>query len=478
MRIFRRRPFNVLIFMLITAAMLVPDRVMACPFCNAVSQTLRQEMAAMDAVVIATAIQSDSDRDKESGAVLMKVETVLKGGELVRAGQKVNAVYYGDVTVGRRFMLSGVDPPEMQWSCLPISERAEKYVSNITQLEDDPLERLRFYHLYLQDKESMLARDAYDEFAIAPYDAVKKLGPEMDHDQLVEWLSDPEMATDRKRLYLTMLGVSGDEKDLPLLEKMLRSTQKSTRGGLDALIACYLTLSGEKGLELVNELFLANKQAPYADTYAAIMAVRFHGTEGDVIPRTALVESLHYVLDRKDLADLVIPDLARWSDWTQIDRLVKLFTDADPENNWVRVPVVNYLRACPLPEAKEALTKLEEIDAESVRRANTFFSIPVPARDTKPDSSNWKPQDADADTDIQVAAAIGSDINRRLPGGPTAGLAAIPPIVVPTTGLAAANPWRLAYVLALALITIMIGQFLLLSGGTQPIPERATSNRR
>ena len=30
------------------------------------------------------------------------------------------------------------------------------------------------------------------------------------------------------------------------------------------------------------------------------------------------------------------------------------------------------------------------------------------------------------------------------------------------------NPWRLGYVLALALVTIMIFQFLLLSGGAQP----------
>ena len=50
--------------------------------------------------------------------------------------------------------------------------------------------------------------------------------------------------------------------------RSLRSTQKSTRGGLDALVACYLTLAGEKGLKLVDELFLANNQAPYADTYA------------------------------------------------------------------------------------------------------------------------------------------------------------------------------------------------------------------
>ncbi len=322
----------------------------ACPFCSAVSQTLRQEMEVMDAVVIATAVQGDLTRDKESGQVRMKIEKVLKGNNLVKQGQEVQAIYYGDVAKGRRFMMSGVDPPELQWSCLPLTERGEAYVEKVTEVAEEPLERLRFYHNYLQDEEEMLARDAYDEFAITPYDIVKQLSPDMDHDQLVSWITDPEMPTDRKRLYLTMLGVCGDQKDLPMLEQLLRSTQKSTRGALDALIACYLTLAGEAGIPLIDELFLANKQAPYADTYAAIMAVRFHGTEGEVIPRNALVNSLHHVLERKDLADLVIPDLARWSDWSQIDRLTELFITADEDNNWVRVPVVNYLR--PVPNRK------------------------------------------------------------------------------------------------------------------------------
>lgn len=415
----------------------------------------------MDAVVIATAIQGDQNRNKDSGEVMMKVAKVLKGGDVVTEGQEVQAVYYGDVTAGRRFMLSGVDPPELQWSCLPLSERAENYVTKITEMSEDPLERLRFYHQHLQDEETMLARDAYDEFAIAPYEVVKQLGPEMDHDQLIEWIGDPEMATDRKRLYLTMLGVCGDEKDLDFLETMLRSTQKSTRGGLDALVACYLTLSGEQGLPLINELFLANKKAPYADTYAAIMAVRFHGTEGDVIPRSALVESLHHVLERKDLADLVIPDLARWNDWSQIDRLTELFTKADADNNWVRVPVVNYLRACPLPKAKEALKKLEEVDPESVRRANTFFSIPVPAKDTGSSDSSVR-------RGSQLKFAFSSDLPNlpAKPGQPTADASPVP--VAAISAGPVANPWRLAYVVALALATVMIAQFLLLSGGSQP----------
>ena len=418
----------------------------ACPFCNAVSQTLRQEMESMDAVVIASALQSDLTRDKETGELKMKVLKVLKGKEYVTVDQEVMAVYYGEVSKGRVFMLSGVDPPQMQWSCLPLSDRAQKYVVKVTELSDDPLERLRFYQQFLEDEESMLARDAYDEFAVAPYEAVQNLAPEMDHDQLVSWITDSEMSTNRKRLYLTMLGVCGDEKDLPLLEKMLRSTKKSTRGGLDALIACYLTLSGEKGLPLIDELFLANKKSPYADTYAAIMAIRFHGTEGGVIARSALVESLHHVLERPDLADLVIPDLARWSDWSQIDRLVELFTQADEDNNWVRVPVVNYLRACPLDSAKEALAKLEKIDPESVRRANTFFSIPVPAKDTGSETS-----------------AVEEETSENKGAFPA--LVADPGKNGPSANMAQMNPWHLVYVLALALSTVVIAQILLLTGG-------------
>jgi len=468
MFVLRHRFQPTLLTLLLSASLLLsgmPPKAVACPFCSAVSQTLRQEMAAMDAVVIAAATQSDLTRNKDTGEVMMKVEKVLKGGDFVSAGQEVRAIYYGDVSVGRRFMLSGVDPPQLQWSCLPVSERAESYVAKVTQVTDEPLERLRFYHNYLQDEESMLARDAYDEFAIAPYSVVKKLAPEMNREQLIEWISDPEMATDRKRLYLTMLGVCGDEKDLPFLEQMLRSTQKSTRGGLDALVACYLTLAGEKGLPLVNELFLANKQAPYADTYAAIMAVRFHGTEGDVVPRSALVESLHHVLDRKDLADLVIPDLARWSDWSQIDRLTELFINADADNNWVRVPVVNYLRACPLPAASEALEKLKEVDPESVRRANTFFSIPVPSRDT-----------GSSDTSVRRASdhkfAFNSDLppSPVKPGQPTADVSPLRMAAAVSVNQPM-NPWRLAYVLGLALATVMIAQFLLLTGGSQPTAQ-------
>ena len=48
------------------------------------------------------------------------------------------------------------------------------------------------------------------------------------------------------------------------------------------------------------------------------------------------------------------------------------------------MPVVNYLRACPLPKAKELLKECEKIDPAAVKRANSFFpttpaASPAPA---------------------------------------------------------------------------------------------------
>ena len=198
------------------------------------------------------------------------------------------------------------------------------------------------------------------------------------------------MHASRRRLYLTMLGVCGQKGDVALLGDLIKSKDRQDKAALDALVAAYLTLTASQpesktdGLPLVEELFLKNQDAEYTDTYAAIMALRFHGQEEKLIPRERLVKAMHCMLDRPQLADLVIPDLARWEDWTAMDRLVELFKNADDESSWVRVPVINYLRACPQKKAKEYLVEIEKIDPEVVKRANTFFpfasrSAPAPA---------------------------------------------------------------------------------------------------
>jgi hypothetical protein len=354
----------------------------ACPFCTAVKQTFTEEMGAMDVVVIAQLVRPaeipannrSGQANQEVAKALFTVLEVIKGDAQIEAKTQIETLYFGDEDKKSAFLVMGVDPPNLIWSTpLKLSERAKDYVIALPKLPKEGPDRLAFFQDFLTDEDPILAGDAYDEFARAPYVDVKALKSKMDHDQLVAWITASDTTASRRRLYLTMLGVCGGKEDLPLLETMIKSDDPVDKSGLDALIACYLTLNGEAGMPLIEDTFLKNKKADYADTYAAIMALRFHGNEGDVISRDRVLEGLRYMLDRPQLADLVIPDLARWEDWTQMEKLVQLFKEANDKSSWVRVPVINYLRACPKPEAKKFIAELEKIDPAAVKRANTFY---------------------------------------------------------------------------------------------------------
>ncbi len=365
---------------------------LACPFCSAVSQTFTEEIQSMDAVVIAKLVEPPAPIDKDDAQAVPKARfeiiQIIRGADAVaKQSGTIETVYFGREKVGKRFLLMAVDPPRLMWSTpLPLSDRAEKYVAKIVGLPEKGAERLKFFLQHLEDKDEMLARDAYDEFAKTPYEDVKAIRDTMDHEQLLKWVSDPNIPASRRRLYFTMLGVCGSKKDVELIETMLQSSDRKAKAGLDSMIACYLTLRGPDGLPLIEDLFLKNKKAEYADTYAAIMALRFHGGQADIVPRERILKALHHMLERPQLADLVIPDLAGWEDWSQVDRLVRLFKEADEKSSWVKVPVINYLRACPQPNAKKQLEVLEKLDPAAVKRANTFFPLGTPSESAKPES--------------------------------------------------------------------------------------------
>jgi hypothetical protein len=365
----------------------------ACPFCTSVSQTFTEEISSMDAVVIAKLIEAPPPPKSAAEEVRkskFEVLEAIKGQQHLGPSKIIETIYFGEAKIGSKFMITAIDPPKLMWSTpLIVSDRARDYLVNIIDLPPSGAERLKFFQAFLEDNDEMLARDAYDEFARAPYDDVKALRPDMQHDKLLEWVRSTDIPASRRRLYLVMLGVCGGEADLPVLEAMMRSDDRKVKGGLDAMIACYLTLKGPEGMPLIEDLFLKNKQAEYADTYAAIMALRFHGDQDKIIPRPRLLAGLRHMLERPQLADLVIPDFARWEDWSVAEKLVQLFKDADEKSSWVRVPVINYLRACPLPEAKKYIAELEKLDPESVKRANTFFPTPpTPAATPAPTQSS------------------------------------------------------------------------------------------
>ncbi|MGI9177121.1 MAG: hypothetical protein ACR2IT_04610 [Pirellulales bacterium] len=385
----------------VVMAFLAPAAALACPFCSAVSLTFAQEIAQSDAAVIARLVEpppAGSLSPRAEGPLpkgKFAVVEVLKGGDLVDAaglsaadGKLIETIMLEETPTGTLFLLMGVEPPNLIWSSpVRVSERAVDYLRALGPLPEKGPERLAFFQEHLEDEDETLARDAYDEFAVAPYADVRGLGDTMDPAKLLAWIESPKVQANRRRLYATMLGVCGSKDDAARIGRILSGEglspeQMEARSGLDALIACYVALEGPQALDLVDRLFLDRSTAegkprdvPFTETYAAVMALRFLGEESDLVPRERVLASLRLLLKEPKLADLVIADLARWQDWSVIDTLVTLFKEAQADNIFVREPIVNYLRTCPLPEAAAAVVELEKIDPEAVRRAATLAGV-------------------------------------------------------------------------------------------------------
>ncbi len=357
------------------AALMPATTATACPFCTAVALTFTEEIDQSDVAVLASLVGPLSDKADEQYAIF-QVDTVLKGEKFLEDQKKFTALFFGKQPPGTQFLLMGTVEGKINWGTPnALTERSAKYVLQLPKLPPKGADRLVFFQDYLEDADELLARDAFDEFARSDYQDVKELKPRMKREKYLGWVADSTVPASRRRGYFTLLGVCGKPEDAEMIRNMLTTPVEEPRTGVDAALACYLTLSGEQGLPFVESLYLANKDAEYTDTYAAIMALRFHGQSESVIPKKRLVESLRLLLNRPDVADLVIPDLARWEDWESMDRLVELFKNSDQKKSWVRIPVVQYLLACPLPQAKAHLEELRKIDEESVRRASLFLPL-------------------------------------------------------------------------------------------------------
>lgn len=353
----------------------VPATAAACPFCSSVALTFAEEMDQNDVAVVAMLVGKAS-KDENDHTAVFDVVDVLKGEKLLDGPARINALYFGKQGPGTLFLLMGTHEGKVNWgSPVSLTERSAAYIRKLPSLPASGPERLAFFQDYLEDSEELLARDAFDELARASYDDVKALKSRMNREKILGWIQNPDVPPSRRRGYLTLLGVCGKPEDAETIKKMLTTPTEEPRTGVDAAVACYLTLTGEKGLPFVEEMYIANKEAEYTDTFSAIMALRFHGQNESIIPRERLVKTMRLLLDRPDVVDLVIPDLARWQDWESMDRLVELFKSADKKTSWVRIPVVQYLMACPLPKAKEKLNELKEIDPESVRRGMLFLPL-------------------------------------------------------------------------------------------------------
>ncbi|MCO6047223.1 hypothetical protein NG895_25265 [Aeoliella sp. ICT_H6.2] len=407
--------------LLLSALSLITAPVLACPYCTVERATLAEEMDGSDVVVLAKLVEPTGDQgpggviDPETGKAKFHVEKVLLGEKLLNGADQMEAVFFGEPIQGQTYLIRGLGAEELDWTIpIPVSETAAKYVQEIRTLPEKGPERARYFYDYLEHEDPLLAQDSYDEFARTPYADVVAISDKIQRDQLWQWIEDPQVSPSRRSLYFVMLGIVGDDEDvakleqmmladgrvlkataeasaamslglgggitLPILPEMVAMQQRQKQLGFNAMVGCYLKLTGSEGLDRLDEEFLTDPSEDPTKVYGVLLALRFLAEETDEVSMDRLKESMRLVLEKPDFAEQAIRDLSRWQDWTVLDRLVTMFTEADPKT-YVKEPIVAYLDQAAQQQgdvgqrATDALAKIEEMEPETVKRARSLMSF-------------------------------------------------------------------------------------------------------
>ncbi len=404
----RRQPPSVLVCAAtLMLAAFAPVPVTACPFCNGVTLTLTEQLGAADSAVLVKWKSGTPAKLSDAGSTEFEVVDIVhqQAARKLQKGSRFNLVRYRSAKSGDLFLLLGLLSGEtIEWgSPIEVTQAGYDYMKNSPKPDRPASKRLTYFLHYLEHPDRMIAEDSFGEFANAAYEDVVQLKAQLPRDKLRTWLNSKSVSQGHVALYGMLLGLCGTDDDARLLERKILETPDDIRLGIDGLMGGYLLLTGEKGLAVLEEAKLRNKQAEFTETYAAMQALRFMWQYGDNrIEPDRLRQSMRILLDRPEMVDIVIVDLARWKDWSVHDPLMSLY-EADGFNTpTIKRAIVRFMLvatrdtgikkvdagaasgssaetvvAADVPahvvKAQEALEKLEKRDPKTVREAKRFF---------------------------------------------------------------------------------------------------------
>jgi hypothetical protein len=306
------------------------------------------------------------------------VHEVIKGDESLDSTALTSpAIELGD---GPRLLFGQhADAGAIRWTKSALaSGEVLKFLSVAMRAPTAGPDRLRTFWPYLASRDPRIADDAYYQFAKSEYPHVREFARLSDRREIVAAIESPETLPHFRILMFRLLGVCGESPDAEIAWKLITADQAGKLRGLETVIASYLSLARQEGLEKIRQHILSNPKVGFAVLMAAIEAIRFHVTNEDRIPREELARAMHDVLDHREIADVALSELAEWHDWSAVAKAVDLFRNAPPDRRWLRVAAAKYLLACPLSTVRDSLAMLEPIDASAIQQARTG-EVPVGA---------------------------------------------------------------------------------------------------
>ena len=372
---------------------LLSTKLTACPFCPGASVPLTEKLTNAHTVCLVRWKEADTGTIEKPGHTVYKVLRVVKQsqGTQYKSGSLITVNRYHSGKPGEPFLLTGSHGPNPLWeNPTVITPASYSYLMRAPSLQKPTTERLHYFLKFLEHKDSIIANDAFSEFANAPFEDIVPLTPELPREKLHHWLSSKSTPAPRLGLYGLMLGLCGNEDDIDFMEEKISVQAQGLRSGIGGLMSGYLMLTGSEGLEHLELTKFQQKNTSPNELFAAREAVSFmwtYGKERFQIPPERLRESMRMLLNRPELADLVIADLARWQDWSVMNRLVSLYGAKNYEYKAIRKAIIRYLLvasrysdpanggpdAVTAARARKYLEQIRSQDPQLVKRTQQFY---------------------------------------------------------------------------------------------------------
>jgi hypothetical protein len=269
-------------------------------------------------------------------------------------------------------------PERLRWAALAADEALLGHVVAAPAFTAPAADRLRWFATRLEHPDSAIAADAFTEFALADYSAVRAAADAVDAQRLRGWLREPGIDPRRRGLYALLLGIlaaratdnAEREANLSALRGFIDAPADDFRMGFDGGLAGLLVAEGERGLEALRHRGLFRPGGRPLDQRHLLAALRFAAESlGESIPRQQVAAATAALLASPAVAADAAIDLARYRHWEAWQDVAALWDSIGRDDPLVRRAVAGYLAACPLPEAARRLDDLRRRDPPLLKAA-------------------------------------------------------------------------------------------------------------
>ena len=312
--------------------------------------TLAEQYANAGSVVLAKWVESVSPNGDSPGSTTYEIFQIPRSSTKALAkGMRITVAKHHPGKPGQLTLVLGNGPSveNLTWN-VPVetSRRRYNYLLHSPPMRAAAHERLSYQIGYLEDSDEVIAWSAFNEVANAPFPELAAAASILPREALRGWLQDSNLNPSKISLYSLMLGLCGTEDDIPWFYDQVGQNVDDFRIDLEAQIGGYLLLTGDDGLDEIDRLKLKDRKAPFSETYGVMVALRLLWShDNGPISRERLKQSMRLLLDRPEVSDLVIADLARWNDWSVQDRLRHLYGAEDYNIPSIKRAIVRFMIA-------------------------------------------------------------------------------------------------------------------------------------